>query len=102
MEFFQQRIWEVGQESHQIVDVQGRSRYSLEFWEKNLQASIPVIECIKEGYKLPLISMPDSFCRGNHKSAHMHSMFVTEAISELIRNRCVRKVDVKLYICSPL
>ena len=31
MEFFQQRIWEVGQKSDQIVDIHGRLWHSLEF-----------------------------------------------------------------------
>jgi len=36
------------------MDVQGRLRQSLDFWEEVLQLALWIIRCIREGYKLPL------------------------------------------------
>ena len=62
----------------------------------------PVIECIKEGYKLPLLSLPDHYVRPNHKSAQLSKGFVNEAISDLLKNRCIREVKELPHVCSPL
>ena len=61
------RFWELEQNSEQIVDVQGRLKGSIEFWRTVLNASNPVIECIEEGYKLPLLSLPPPFIAKNQK-----------------------------------
>ena len=51
------------------MDVQGRLRDRLSFWENVLKATSPVIECIRDGYKLPLFSIPVPFSGSNQKSA---------------------------------
>ena len=96
------RCWEVEQEGPQITDVQGRLFTNLEFWEKVLEAPLPVIECIKEGYKLPLLSLPEQHMKPNHRSAQQNEEFVTEAVSDLLKNRCIREVEGVPYVCSPL
>ena len=96
------RFWELEQNSEQIVDVQGRLKGSIEFWRTVLNASNPVIECIEEGYKLPLLSLPPPFIAKNQKSATNNPSFVTEAVAELLRNRCIQTVTQKPHICSPL
>lgn len=96
------RCWEVEQEGPQITDVQGRLFTNLEFWEKVLEAPPPVIECIKEGYKLPLLSLPEQYMKPNHRSAQQNKEFVTEAVSDLLKNRCIREVEGVPYVCSPL
>ena len=53
-----QRYWELEQSEIQILDVQGRLKNQLSFWKEVLQAPVPIIECISEGYKLPLLSPP--------------------------------------------
>ena len=45
-------------ESPQICDVQGRLKECISFWADTLHASIPVIEWVQNGYKLPLIGLP--------------------------------------------
>ena len=52
------RYWEIEQSATQILDVQGRLKNQLSFWREVLQAPVPIIECIAEGYKLPLLSPP--------------------------------------------
>ena len=79
------RCWELEQEGPQITDVQGRLFTNLDFWEKVLEAPPPVIECIKEGYKLPLLSLPEQYMKTNHRSAQQNKGFVTDAVSDLIK-----------------
>ena len=61
-----------------------------------------MLDMIQSGYKLPLLYMPDSFCKGNHSSTQVHAKFVTESISKLLANRCIKRVEQKPFICSPL
>ena len=96
------RFWEAEQGAAQIMDVQGRLRDKLSFWEHVLKAPGPIIECIKDGYKLPLLSIPAPFSGSNQKSALESAEFVTSTLSELLVNRCIHKVSDKPRICSPL
>ena len=98
------QCWEAQEEKpgSQILDVQGRLRQNLNFWQHTLQAPNNVLEWIQIGYKLPLQYLPDPFSQSNHKSSLVHKSFVTEAVTELLANRCVNRVTEKPYICSPL
>ena len=51
------RCWEFEQDTTQISDVQGRLCTCLSFWEQVLEAPPPVLEYIKLGFKLPLLSI---------------------------------------------
>ena len=87
------RVWEVDQGEDQIVDVQGRLCKNIAFWEHELKATHPLLECIREGYKLPLLRVPRVFYKDNAKSATEKSEFVTDAIIELCKSRCIQKVE---------
>ena len=84
------------------MDVQCRLRDKLSFWEHVLKAPSPIIEYIKDGYKLPLLSIPAPFSGSNQKSALESAEFVTSTLSELLVNRCIHEVRDKPGICSPL
>lgn len=96
------RAWEVCQEEAQLVDVQGRLSKCIAFWENELKAPPPVLECIREGYKLPLLDIPAMYHKCNAKSALDAKEFVTNSLKELLQNRCIRKVDTRPHVCSPL
>ena len=98
------QCWEAQEEKldSQIVDVQGRLRQNLIFWQQTLEALNSVLEWIQIGYKLPLKYLPDRFSQSNHKSTLTHKSFVSQAVTELLANRCVKQVAEKPYICSPL
>ena len=96
------RCWEVEQEGPQVTDVQGCLWVNLDFWEKVIEAPPPVIECIKEGYKLPLLSIPEQYMDPNHRSARQNQEFVTSAVADLLKNRYIREVKGVPYVCSPL
>ena len=83
-----QRCWEV-QDSDtvpqgQVLNIKGRLKASAGFGVEILQTSFPVVNCIQEGYKLPLIREPMPFIQANHKSALEHSQFVTDVVKELL------------------
>ena len=96
------RCWEVEEGTDQIEDVQGRLKTCLPFWEKELEPAPWIISCIREGYKLPLHSIPNQFCKPNQHSALANAEFVDEALSELEHNRCIKQVNHQPHVCSPL
>jgi len=96
------RCWEVEEGANQIEDVQGRLKSCLSFWEKELDPAPWILSCIRDGYKLPLRSVPDQFCKPNQQSALSNAAFVSEALSELENNRCIQQVDHQPHVCSPL
>ena len=57
-------FWEVEQEV-QVLDVQGRLKKCLSFWEEVLDPAPWIISCIRDGYKLPLCSLPPWYRRSN-------------------------------------
>jgi len=67
-----------------------------------LKAPLAVLECISEGYRLPLLSISPQYARGNQRSALLNDSFVLSAITDLLANRCVQRVSYKRHICSPL
>ena len=98
------RSWEVERPSvkHQVTDVQVRLKEAHLFWIETLQAPSLISDRILTGYKLPLLCAPTPFIQGNHQSSLEHAGFVTDAIQELMANRCVKKVSEKPFVCSPL
>ena len=98
------KFWEVevDTQSSQITDVQGRLRENLKFWQEVLQAPTPVLECIENGYHLPLKFLPPSHCQHNNKSTEIHRQFVDKAVQSLVMNRCIKRVETKPWVCSPL
>ena len=85
-----------------MTDVQGRLRQAQLFWRDTLQTPSPILDWIQSGYKLPLQYTPTTYAQENHRSALVHAEFVTGAIQELMANRCVKKVNDKPFVCSPL
>ena len=96
------RYWELEQEGIQVSDVQGQLLANIKFWEQVLEAPPQIIDCIKEGYKLPLLSLPEPYRKPNHKSALQNKEFVNQAVSDLINNRCVVIIENVPPVCSPL
>ena len=87
------RGWEFEQTDTQITDVQGHLLSNIRFWEQVIQAPSPVIDCIKE---------PEPYNKSNHKLALVNTKFVTDAIIDLEKNRCVMEISNRPHICSPL
>ena len=82
--------------------VQGRLLTNSSFWENELEAPQPIVECIKEGYKLLLLSPPENHVKPNHRSAQQNKKFVNEAIANPVNSWYVQEVKELPHICSPL
>ena len=79
------RYWELEESSQQILDVQGKLHAKVKFWKEVLQAPSPIIECIIEGYKLPLLSLPLQFVSPNQKSALENADFVGKILRRIAK-----------------
>ena len=86
--------------SKQII-VKGRLSKNIDFW-KSIGANDFIIETIRDGYKIPFYSLPESCKLKNNKSARDESQFVSEAILDLIKRVLVVKCETAPYIVNPL
>ena len=97
------RFWESDSAEPQITHVQGRLKQrSVFFWKDVLHAPPPILDCIENGYRLPLKFIPPSWSQHNHQSAKLHREFVNEAVESLLSNRCIIKVRESPHLCNPL
>ena len=97
------KFWEI--ESHnpdQITNVQGRLRLHIAFWQDVLQAPPPILDCIENGYRLPLKFIPPFQCQPNHNSTVVHQSFVEDAVENVVKNWCALRVSERPHIYSPL
>ncbi len=86
---------------HAGVNVKGRLRRHLDFW-KRIGAPEYILSGIRDGYRLPFVQFPPRKDIKNNKSASMHSVFVQEAINELITSGRVLEVDQAPWVINPL
>ena len=97
------RHWEFEKsEGYQITCVKGRLKENISFWRDVLKAPTPVLNWIEDGYKLPLITEPPAHMQANQPAAIEHREFVNEAVADLLRNGCVKKVVAAPHVCSLL
>ena len=80
----------------------GTLRENIQFWSDVLQANEFILETIREGCKIPFISLPDSYCIPNRGSTFTYKEFVSDAIEELIRRGCVTELESMPEFCNPL
>ena len=81
--------------------MKGRLCSSLSFWVETLKAPAPIVSIIKQGYILPFVSVP----RKNvliTKGRLLSIIFFSGAISDLLRDGCVKQVPNRPVVCSPL
>ena len=95
------KFWEL-EAPIQLLVVQGRLKQNQSFWKDTLNAPAPVIDYIDNGYRLSLKFSPPPFLQNNHRSAIDNKNFVSQAVNDLVSNRCVRSVSDRPYGCSPL
>jgi len=60
-----------------------------------LHATPPILDCIENGYRLPLKFIPSSWSQKNHKSVQLQKDFVAEAVESLLNNCCIIEVQEK-------
>ena len=82
--------------------VKGRLWAHVYFWEE-VHAPVFVIECIKEGYKIPFYTTPSDASFKNKRSALDHAEFVHDAILELVSSNQIVQVALShLKVVNPL
>ena len=97
---FTHEFYEYEQGQKNIL-VKGRLKKHLSFW-RNIGASAFILDVIENGYKIPLFSNPcRSFCK-NNRSALNESIFVSEAIQDLLDRALIEKCTNPTYIVNPL
>ena len=96
---FCDRYWEIDSGSD---NVKGRLKECIDYWSDALSASEPILQMIRHGYILPLMSKPEKWMGANHKSALLNGQFVDKAIADLLDKGCVKLVHSIPHICSPL
>ena len=87
--------------SVQKVTVKGSLRNHLDFWLK-INSNQYVIDVIKNGYKLPLITEPEPCHLKNNKSSLENPNFVKQAIQELLDSGSIVESFSKPYVVNPL
>ena len=95
------KIEEATEEQGTIV-VKGRLREHVDFWREVVKAPAFIIDCIQNGYKLPLFSEPPPHRLSNSASALKYKDFVSQAVAEHLRNGCIKKLESAPHVCSPL
>ena len=81
--------------------VKGRLKASLSFW-KDIGANSFIIDIIAHGYKIPFFSTPPSVCLPNNQSALHNSVFVSEAIDELLSKGLITQCSNIPFVVNPL
>ena len=84
-----------------ISCVRGRLSKHLSEWEK-LGAPGFVLSIIREGYKIPFISLPPPKITANNSSALQEKAFASDAIKELLDNKCVEPLYSVPEVVKPL
>ena len=87
-------------ESALIDNSRGCLKKHLHAW-KELSPTYSVLGVIKEGYKLQLVTIPQSAVLQNNKSA-FDNVFVSKAIDDLLVNQCVSIVESQPWVVNPL
>ena len=60
------------------------------------------LSMVRDGYKIPFVALPPPKFSSNNTSALKDSLFDSEAISDLLRTKCVEILDHQPDIVNPL
>ena len=81
--------------------VRGRLKTHILAW-KELEPTEAVLSVIRDGYKLPLHTIPESCVLRNNKSALDNNDFVTDALNDLLATQCISVVESQPRVVNPL
>ena len=100
-----QKCWEFAEADKTVSDgmaVKGRLRHHIHFWVEELHATQWIIDMIRDGYMLPFYVEPPAYRRGIKNTAYASSVFVHNAVVDLVKGGFVEVVAEQPYICSPV
>ena len=81
--------------------VRGRLKSHISAWEE-IGSPDSALAVIKEGYKLPLLTIPESRIVANNKSTMDSAKFVTEALEGLLATNCISVINTQPWVVNPL
>ena len=81
-------------------NVKGRLAENTKFW-KQIGANSKNLNVLNEGYKIPFLESPSESFSNNNASA-LKIWIAVEAVSELVKNKCVVETSFKPFVVSPL
>ena len=83
-------------------NVKNRLKQNINFWSEALKVNKAIANVLKEGYKLPLYTVPKSAHFDNNKSVITHSDFVSKAIQDLLKTNRIIEVNELPHVVNPL
>ncbi|VDI40303.1 Hypothetical predicted protein [Mytilus galloprovincialis] len=89
------------EKSFQSASVKGRLKEHFNYWQ-DIDTNTFVLDIIKNGYSIPFITSPPVMFNENNKSAYNNAEFVSEAITDLLRNNCIVQVKSRPHVVNPL
>ncbi|MES9880156.1 MAG: reverse transcriptase domain-containing protein [Sedimenticola sp.] len=89
------------QQSDGVLAVKGRLKLHLAFWHE-IRAYENVIDIIDNGYKIPFLECPPPNMLKNNASAFKHSVFVQEAITDLLNSGRIVELTTIPTVVNPL
>ena len=84
-----------------MLSVKGSLRRHLPWWRNNIKNSY-IVETIAEGYRLPLLGIPEDVFLKNNKSAMENADFVDSEIIKLLDSGLIRKCVDKPTVVNAL
>ena len=100
MDFYIDNYYDYEQGNDEPI-VKGRLKAAIDFW-RSIGSNPVVLDILYNGYKLPFLSTPGPKMHKNNKSALEHSVFVSEAISDLLEKGLVCHCTNTPAIVNPL
>ena len=84
-----------------LIRIRGRLAKCISEWE-GINARGFTLEVIREGYKIPFVSLPPPKHSDNNLSAIKEKDFVSEAVLDLLKMNCIEELDEAPDIVNPL
>ena len=97
---FTENYFEYEQGQKDII-VKNRLKNHIAFWKK-IGASQFILDTISNGFKIPFYSLPPCSVSKNNMSALRETVFVQEAISDLLDRGLIQKCDYVPKVVNPL
>ena len=83
------------------IIVKGKLKANVRYWE-DIGANKTILNVIRDGYMIPLVTTPERASFKNNKSALRNKNFVDEAICELLATGRIVETDKAPYVVNPL
>eukprot|EP00111_Clytia_hemisphaerica_P022459 TCONS_00066021-protein len=98
--FIKQEYWEFLQSNETCIA--GKISKFSKFWEDELKTPFPLMDTVKNGYKLPFECTPPPFYAKNNASSLKNKDFVETSINELLIEGRIKQVKEVPFCVNPL